>query len=154
MFRASTLATTLALTACSLPRPADVLPPDAAVSPDAAPDPNTVTGTSIVRYYTETGMTTAPEDLARYTIQAYVPDATATGGFRIVDAAITGPGTFTIPTIPPGTGYYLKLTPVGSSTPTFYWTDARSLDLGYPTSGRPTWPTRLREHNSRSARAT
>lgn len=120
----------------NLPYPAPVGSPDAA--PDATPDadPDTVTGTSIVRHYASDGVTTAPEDLGTYAIKAYVPDDAAAGKLRVIDAEVTGLGMFAIHGIPPGTGYYLSLAPAGTSTPTLYWTTARTLDLGYPVVGR------------------
>lgn len=123
---------------CNLPYPALVGSPDAATdaSPDAAANA-LIVGTSMIRYYTPTGETTKPEDLGLYTIKAYVPDDTEATKFRIVDAVTTGPGTFTLDGIAPGTGYYLSLLRSGASFPSFYWTTARTLDLGYPAVGRP-----------------
>ncbi len=77
-------------------------------------------------------------DLSGYTIQAYVPDQSASG-FTKFNATIIGKGIFTLDGIPAQTTYYLRLFNGNSPTaiPTFYVTDRRDLDLGLVGIGRP-----------------
>lgn len=77
--------------------------------------------------------TPVPGSLASYTLRAYVPDDSATG-FRVIDAGITATA-FTIPGVPAGS-YYLAVTAPGATTPSFYQTTARSLEIGGVVVGR------------------
>ncbi|MBA3459153.1 MAG: hypothetical protein H0T46_04275 [Deltaproteobacteria bacterium] len=107
---------------------------------DAAVDPNTVTGTSQISYVLYDGMIEdGPEDLSKYTIKAYIPDAT--GRFTTVNGIGRADGTFEIPNITPGTLYYLyllypQIPNHAAPFPRVWVTSARTLDLGYHVSGR------------------
>jgi cysteine-rich repeat protein len=114
---------------------------DGGMSIDA--DERHVTGTSMLTHYTRAGdsvaTTTAPEDLSIYSFAAYVPDTGEATGFRIINGTGSTTGTLMIPDVPMGP-YYLRVLLSGTSAPTFYYTDDRSLDLGFGTAGKPGVP--------------
>lgn len=100
--------------------------------PDA---PGDVQGTAIdVHYTSPTTTASAPEDLSRWTLQAYIPDGSP-GGFRVVDVDGRVDGTFTIPSVPAGPYYLLARLP-GASLLRFFQTASHSLDLGQTFVGR------------------
>jgi cysteine-rich repeat protein len=150
--RARTFAIVLALGACSVSEKhpsgnidgGDI---DAAVDApgDIDANPNDVTGTSTLTHYvaaangTSFTTTTSMEDLSIYTYAAYVPDATQSTGFRIINGEVTGPGTMRIRDVPQGP-YYLSVLLSGTNAPTLYYTDDRVLDLSFGTCGRPGLP--------------
>ena len=107
--------------------------PDASTTPGEVPE---VQGSAADVFHV-TGTTTAlkSRDLTTTTLQAYVPDDSATG-FRIIDIDGKADGTFTIPGVPAGPYMLLVLSP-GVTTPAFYQTSARTLDLGVNRLGRP-----------------
>jgi cysteine-rich repeat protein len=104
-------------------------------------DPDTVTGTSTISYILFDGqIETAPEDLTKYAIKAYVPDGL--GHFEILDGVGRADGTFEIPDVPEGATYYLyllypQIPNHAAPIPRFWVTNARTLDLGYHVIGRP-----------------
>jgi cysteine-rich repeat protein len=120
---------------------------DAGADDDVAPDapvapPDTVVGTSNVRYIALDGATTqAPEDLSGWTVQAYIPDDTQTSGYRIVDGEGLADGTFSIADVPEDATYMLRLLAPElpgrpAPVPRFFVTDEHVLDLGYNVVGR------------------
>ena len=76
---------------------------------------------------------TLPVNLSTASLTAYVPTAS---GFDPIGIDGTGKadGTFEIADVPAGP-YYLEVL-LGSQTPVYYVTDARTLDLSYALSGR------------------
>lgn len=103
-------------------------------------DPNTVHGTSVITYVRADGsVSTKPEDLSGYHIQAYVPNGEDV--FTVVEGSGTVDGTFSIPNVPVGTTYYLSLTyPSTPNTPPpaprLFVTDQRTLSIGFTMLGR------------------
>ena len=109
--------------------------------PDSGVEPGTaVTGTAKVKRLLADGTSTeTAQDLSGYTIQALVEDFAQPSGFRVLGGTGRADGTFTIADVPQGT-YYLKLIEPGATTPRYYVTDARILDLGTVEYGRATAP--------------
>ncbi|HUQ06625.1 MAG TPA: DUF4215 domain-containing protein [Kofleriaceae bacterium] len=139
--------TLVALTACSVKEkhPSGEIDAgdDGDGGTDVDADQRTVTGTSMLTHYVRNGnsvaTTMAPEDLSIYAFAAYVPDANEASGFRVINGTGSTTGTLTIPDVPMG-GYYLRVLLSGATSPTFYYTSARSLDLGFGTAGKPGLP--------------
>jgi hypothetical protein len=92
----------------------------------------TVLGFSHLRYVSATGEERLPEDLAAYTIQAYLREG---DGFRVIDGIGTADGTFRIDGVPDGETYYLKLVnPAGTAS--FNVTALRCVELDRYLGGR------------------
>ncbi len=125
----------LLVSGCSFP---DLVQRDAAGT-DA--DPNNVHITSILTFIKLDGtVTTAPEDLSRYTLKVYLPSADNT--FTVIDVVGTKEGMAEIPDVPVGTTFYLSLVypevlNQATPPPEMIVTNKREIDLGYPTVGRP-----------------
>lgn len=79
-----------------------------------------------------------PEDLSRYTLQAFVPDDSPSG-FHIIDGTGAKDGTFTIPDVPAG-AYYLFTRVPDDAVAHFYRTASRTPALGVTRLGRPGAP--------------
>ncbi|HEX2689053.1 MAG TPA: DUF4215 domain-containing protein [Kofleriaceae bacterium] len=80
---------------------------------------------------------TAPEamDLSTWDISAYVADPAQPGGFTVVPATITGPGTFGFPDLP--ASYLVRIQPRdGTGVPQFFQATSRTIDLGQEAIGR------------------
>jgi hypothetical protein len=129
----------LALAALALTGCADLLGIDDLTGPtDPGPDAG-ITGTSQITWARVDGTSPkAAEDLTGYTIRAYIPDATAPGGFRIAVGQGKADGTFAIGDAPAAIdgAYLLELTRPGAPRALFA-VARRDLDAGYVTVGRP-----------------
>lgn len=102
-------------------------PPDAALPPDAATR-RTINITGSVRYVTDSGEVTRPIDFSSATIEALVPDGA--GDFDVYSG--TGAvGSASIPDVPAGTRYYLRV------NDRYLVTGASTVDLSRVEWGRP-----------------
>lgn len=100
--------------------------------------PSTVTGVLNINYMLADGtVDTKPVDLTDSFVTAYLPTS---AGFDpiAIEGDVGADGTFSLADVPDGT-FYLELL-LGTQTPTYYVTDARSLDLSYTFAGRPDAP--------------
>lgn len=91
----------------------------------------TVTGTTVVTYYADSGSTPIPQDLSSTGFTAFVP--TASGSFTTTSASGTGSGTFAIPGVAAGDCWI-------ASGGIYVWGPATAaLDFGFGQLGRPTY---------------
>jgi cysteine-rich repeat protein len=113
-------------------------PADADLSPDAevAP-PNTVVGTSTLRYVLASGEVTEAEDLRSWQFQALVPDDNEPTGFRVIAGSGTQDGRFTIEGVPDGETYYLKVVGPNAQGAQFWVLQNHVIRLDRFIGGRP-----------------
>ncbi|HET6611349.1 MAG TPA: hypothetical protein VFG83_05140 [Kofleriaceae bacterium] len=105
--------------------PVDAAVPDGAIADAAIAD---VTGTATITYVTANEQNSVPEDFSTADIEALVPGDD--GAFTSYTGTGTAAGTFSIPGVPPGESFYVR---VGQ---TYFFGDRRQLDLSYTTVGR------------------
>jgi cysteine-rich repeat protein len=89
-------------------------------------------------------LTTSRADLSNFTVAAYIPDSGQASGFKIVTGTVGTDGTLTVPDVPAGASYYLRIqnpTDPLYPWPHYFFTDQRKLDLGYLEIGRDDTPT-------------
>jgi cysteine-rich repeat protein len=120
--------------------------PDARTAPDAAPlvgctpaPANTVVGCGSFTHLLADGTSVdVPRDFSNFDVAVYLPDAAAPNGFDIKPGTGTKDGVVTIPDVPDGMTFYLKLSDRSQANPTpvFYQADLHDLDLGATTVGR------------------
>lgn len=96
-----------------------------------------MTGRSTIEHVTADAVVPVDEDLAGYTIQAYLRDEEEPTGYRVVTGAQTELGRFRIDGVPEDVEYTLKLVPPGSTVAYYFVTSRRELDLGHAVGGRP-----------------
>src|SRR5262249_40598219 len=121
--------------------PADGMPDAMPAAPTCgvAP-PGSVVGCAHIRHFLADGSTAMDDlDFSVLTVQAYVYDSTAKT-FQVVTGAGKKDGTFQIDNVPPGASFYVSIADPNALFPGYYFTDQRSIDLGFSEDGRPATP--------------
>jgi cysteine-rich repeat protein len=101
--------------------------------PDTGPPPNTVIGRSFTRHNTPAGMMEVPTDLSQVVVQALIVDPAQPAGYRVSVGTGRTDGTFTIPDVPDGAPFLLKL------NTSYFATTLHDLDrhFEFPLRGAP-----------------
>jgi cysteine-rich repeat protein len=135
----------------------DVKKSDTPDAPPGTPDASVMTGdcpappadgiigcANITHVHLDGSTTTSRQDLSAFTAAAYIVDSTQPGGFQIITGSTTADGVVTIPNVPAGASYYLRLQNPNDTNfpyPHYFFTDQRQLDLGHIEDGRDDTPT-------------
>ena len=96
------------LVACGFPQPADV-PSDAPPTDALVAPVNTVVGRSTLICVQTAGSVVTPVDLSASVINALIPDADSTTGYRVMGGVGSSDGTFVIHDVPDGLRYMLQI---------------------------------------------
>lgn len=136
----------LVVAACQFPRPSDRQPdagPDAPIDAPVDARPDLVTGRSITRHTTSTGVVDVANDLTAFSVQALIPDAASPGAVRTIAGIGRADGTFEVEGVPPDLPYFIKVgrDPALTDQHQLEFTHARLTRAGISTATSPTMIT-------------